>query len=84
MYNPMMSYYLAAQKQRDLLREAEQDRQARAAAPDRVAADRTDLVERVLASVWKRLGLPAQEVRSRATHGMEQPPFSKEAPGSSY
>ena len=83
MYDPMMSYYLAAEKQHDRLREAELDRQARAAAPDRAVPDLTDLVGRVLDRVWKRLGLPTQELGSRATSGMKPSPFSTEAPGSS-
>ena len=75
MYDPMMSYYLAAEKQRDRLHEAKLDRQARAAAPDRAAPDLTGLVQRVLDRVWKRLGLPAEELGARAT--------SQEAPVSS-
>ena len=69
MNDPMIRYTLAKAQQRAALQEAEQIRQARAATSDQAGlleqmetgSDLTGLVERVIQSVWKRLGLPARE-----------------------
>ena len=56
MNDPMNRYELATAQQREVWKEAEQDRQAKEA-----THDQPSLIERILQTVWKRLGLPAQE-----------------------
>ena len=75
--DPLMQYELFKAKQRDLWREAEQARRARAASPtpagllgqEVAVSDLTGLVERVLQHVWKRLGLPARAYGARSEVG---------------
>ena len=69
----LMRYELLKARQRDLWRDVERARLARAAIHDQAgpikqvesAPDLTGLVEWVLQRVWKRLGLPARETVSR-------------------
>jgi hypothetical protein len=53
MHDPLLHYELAKAQQRKVLQEAERDRQIKEAHQDQLP-----LVERVLQTVWKRLGLP--------------------------